>query len=352
MRSAWASSALAATLASLAWSGVGGQAGGPGLDPGPAGHTLSARRGQAESGPRSHSFAEPPGWHGGTFPTTAGAVTVQVSDSYPLEQVLPLTWAEFFAGLPHGAELSRLVVRIAPADEVAEVCGEGALACYGRDELYMPGDSVEGVAPEELARHEYGHHLAAHRSNPPWRADEWGAKRWASAGRICPRARSRQVFPGDGAHYRLDPGEAFAEAYRMLAEQRAGAMLSTWDLVDPSFYPDAEDLRAVAGDVARPWTAPTRIAVRGRFLNGARRQELVELPTPLDGELTATLTVPGGRLDTLELLSADRRVLARGLWSGTATRRLSFLVCGERRLLLRVTRAGSPGRFTLTVARP
>ncbi len=53
--------------------------------------------------------------------------------------------------------------------------------------------------------------------------------------------------------------------------------------------------------------------------------------TPLDGELTAELRLPGGRLDTLELLSADGRVLARGLWAGTSTQRLSFVVCGQRR---------------------
>jgi hypothetical protein len=299
------------------------------------------------------TVAEPPGWHGGTLPTAAGSVTVQVSDSYPLEQVPPQAWADFFAGLPHGAELSRLVVRIAAPDEVAEVCGDGALACYGRDRLFMPGEPTAGVAPEELARHEYGHHVAAHRTNPPWRADAWGAKRWASAGRICSRARTGEVFPGDdGGHYALDPGEAFAEAYRMLAEQRAGATLSTWDLVDPSFYPDADDLRAVAEDVARPWTAPTRTSVRGGFTRGGSKQRLIDLPTPLDGELTATLEVPPGRLDTLELLSPERRVLARGLWSGTSRRRLSFVVCGQRRLLLRVARAGGPGRFTLTVSRP
>ncbi len=74
--------------------------------------------------------------------------------------------------------------------------------------------------------------------------------------------------------------------------------------------------------------------------------------TPLDGELNAELKLPSGRLDTLELLAPDGHVLARGLWSGTRTRRLSFVVCGQRRLSLRVTSAGVPGRFDLMLSRP
>jgi hypothetical protein len=88
------------------------------------------------------------------------------------------------------------------------------------------------------------------------------------------------------------------------------------------------------------------------FRIGGPRRRLVPLVTPLDGELTAELKLPTGRLDTLELLGADGRVLARGLWSGTRTRRLSFVVCGQRRLALRVASAGMPGRFDLTISRP
>ena len=66
----------------------------------------------------------------------------------------------------------------------------------------------------------------------------------------------------------------------------------------------------------------------------------------------AELRLPAGRLDRLELLSPDGRVLARGLWSGTSTRTLSFTVCGQRRLVLRVTGTRVPGPFQLTVTRP
>jgi hypothetical protein len=153
-------------------------------------------------------------------------------------------------------------------------------------------------------------------------------------------------------HYRLDPGEAFAEAYRVLAERRAGAALVSWGLVDGSFYPDEAALQAVEQDVVRPWTAPTTTRWSGRVGSRKADRRVFSLATPLDGELTAELRLPRGRLDTLELLAADGRVLARGLWSGTRTRRLGFVVCGQRRLSLRVRSAGAAGSFALTVARP
>ena len=196
--------------------------------------------------------AEPPGWVGGAFRTATGdSVTVYVSSTYTPEQVVPQQWAEFFAGIPHGSELGSVVVRIAPPDEVAALCGGDALGCYDARELVMPGSPYDGVAPEHVARHEYGHHIAAHRSNPPWRAADWGPKRWATAARVCTRSEQRTAFPGDdGTHYRLDPGEAFAESYRVLAERKAGAALATWGLVDGSFYPDQAALHAVEQDVA------------------------------------------------------------------------------------------------------
>jgi hypothetical protein len=304
---------------------------------------------------RPHAAAEPPpGWVGGTLRTATGeSVTVHVSTSYAAERVAPQAWAEFFAGLPHGRELASLVVRIAPPAEVATLCGDQAVGCYGARELVMPGEPFQGTAPEQVARHEYGHHIAASRSNPPWRAADWGPKRWASAARICRRSKEGTAYPGDdGSHYRLDPGEAFAEAYRVLAEQRAGAALASWGLVDGSFYPDGAALQAVEQDVARPWTQPTPTTLTVSTRNGDPRRRLVPVATPLDGELVAELRLPQGRLDTLELLSPDGRALARGLWSGTRNRRLSFVVCGQRRLMLRLTSIGSPGRSRLTVSRP
>jgi hypothetical protein len=78
----------------------------------------------------------------------------------------------------------------------------------------------------------------------------------------------------------------------------------------------------------------------------------VRVPDTAGRVVTAELRIPTGRTDALELLDAHGRVVARGLWAGTAMRRVSFVVCGQRRLSLRVTRGGSPGRFAISLHRP
>ncbi len=324
------------------------QAGERGLSPGLHGRQLH-RAAPLVSAPTRTS-----GWRGGRLTAATGeSVTVQVSDAYPPEQVSPQSWADFFAALPHGRELSSVVVQVAPAAEVAELCGADAQGCYGGGELVLLGEATPWSTPEEVARHEYGHHIAANRSNPPWTAAAWGPKRWATAARVCSRAAASTAYPGDeGEHYRLNPGEAFAESYRVLAEQKAGAPLATWGLVDGSFYPDAAALQAVEQDVATPWAAPTTTRVQSRFGAAGPRTRILAVPAPLDGQLTAELVLPSGRLDRFELLSGDGRVLARGLWAGPSTRRISFVVCGQRKLALRVTRVGAPGPFSVSVARP
>lgn len=301
-----------------------------------------------------HAGAATTGWRGGALTTPTGeTVSVYVSDSYAPEQVVPKVWADFFAALPHGRELSSVVIRIAPHAEVEQLCAGGAVGCYRRSELVLAGEPVGGMTPESIARHEYGHHVAANRVNPPWRAVDWGAKRWASAAQICRRTKTGTAFPsGEADRYRLNPGEAFAEAFRVLAEQKAGAAVSSWGVVDGSFYPDAAALRALEEDVVSPWTKPWRKSVRGLFRANAPRRWTQPVTTPLDGELTGELTLPAGRLDELELLDPAGRVLARGLWTGTSTRKLTFVVCGQRRLMLRVTRVGDPGRFALVYGAP
>ena len=310
---------------------------------------------RADAGPKSSAAAAAPtGWTGGRLATATGEpVTVYVSDSYPPEQVAPQPWAEFFAGLPHGRELESVVVRIAPLSEVTAVCGADAAGCYWNNELTFAGEQAGDATPEDTARHEYGHHIAANRTNPPWRAVDWGTKRWSTIEQVCSRVKAGTAFPGnESERYALNPGEAFAEAYRVLAEQKAGATLSSWGIVDGSFYPDPAALSALDLDVSKPWLAPTTSTVRGRFAAEGPRRRLLPIATPLDGQLTVELRLPSGRLDKLELLSAGGSVLARGLWAGTSTRRLSYTVCGQRRLSLRVTRAGVPGRFAVSVTRP
>src|SRR5439155_24542812 len=104
-------------------------------------------------------------------------------------------------------------------DEVTSICSSDADACYDpqSETIVLPGEPPPDATPvEELAAHEYGHHVANNRDNPPWDAETWGPKRWASYEGVCPRVRNGTAFPGDeGANYDLNPGEGFAESYRV-----------------------------------------------------------------------------------------------------------------------------------------
>src|SRR5262249_46532400 len=164
-------------------------------------------------------------WGGPRTAATGESVTVFVSDSYPVDDALAQRWADFFAELVHGPELQQLTAYVAPPAEVQETCGSRyAPGCYGGGRIGLIGEPADGasVTPEEVARHEYGHHLAFNRGNPPWQAVDWGPKRWSSLAGICARVTAGTAFPGDeGDHYKENPGEAFAETYRALNDAKA-----------------------------------------------------------------------------------------------------------------------------------
>jgi hypothetical protein len=294
-------------------------------------------------------------WHGGPITASTGDhLTVYVSDSYPPDRNTPQQWADFFAGLIHGSELSLLTAYVATPDEVESLCNAAALGCYGGNELVVMGDPAGGEIPEEVARHEYGHHLAANRLNPPWRAVDWGTKRWASDENVCSRTLAGTAFPGnEDSDYQLNPGEAFAETYRAFVDARELGLAVSWGLVDRSFLPDANALQAVEQDVLHPWTAPTTTVARVRFKPHGRTAWTMPLATPLDGMLTVDLSFPSGTRYHESLAdAASGKVLTQGLPSGRRTESLAFLVCGQRSLRLRVVRRGDPGRFTVHLVTP
>src|SRR5918911_3588761 len=206
---------------------------------------------------------------GGRYTTPSGeAVTVYVSDSYAQDPAIPQRWANFLSSLVHGSELGLVTAYLAPLDEVQTVCGADALACYSpRDSLLVaPGDApTSDISAEAVVTHEYGHHVAAHRSDAPWAAVDYGTKRWASYWQVCRRTRAGELHPGAESipDYELNPGEAFAESYRVLNQRRAGLMETAWDVVDQRFYPTAQALTLLEQDVTTPWTKPTQTAYRG-----------------------------------------------------------------------------------------
>jgi len=291
---------------------------------------------------------------GGPITATTGEVVhVFVSDLLPAET--PEKWAEIIAGLTHGAELSRLTSHIATLEEVQDLCGERALGCYSRNELVALGETtVEGTTPEEVIRHEYGHHIAYHRLNAPWRAIDWGPKNWASAATVCPRVARSEAFPGnEGRNYSQNPGEAWAEVYRLMDERKAGITTPTWPIIVASFFPDETALRAAEVDVVQPWTV-NRISKHTRtFGRNTPRVWWIPVQTPLDGDLALTATLPKGGLHEVALVSANRStVLRRAQWVGQRAKRLTTSVCGQRSSFVRITQGGALGRVALTVSKP
>jgi hypothetical protein len=286
---------------------------------------------------------------GGSYPTGdsfGSYVQIQVADSFPVDQALPQDWATYLGTLVHGPELAHLTLDLVPLSTVQSVCGSSALACYdpNRQEIFAsPEDQLDAPPAKEIVTHEYGHHIANSRNDAPWQALDYGTKRWSSYENICAKAAAGTASPGDeGTHYFQNSGEAFAESYRVLNLQKQGQTTIGWDIVDPSFYPDAQALSALEQDVTTPWVAATATKLHGSFGSGVVRTFNVQ--TQLDGRLTARLVSPTKAKMRLALYNGGTLVQR-----GTSVR---FQICGERTLTLKVQRLSGRGAFTVDVSKP
>jgi hypothetical protein len=293
-------------------------------------------------------------WRGGPITTSTGEVVqVQVSDS--LAAVTPEYWAEFLVQLTHGAELARVTSYHATLAEVQELCGSRALGCYSRNTMISLAEpALDGTTPEEVVRHEYGHHVALYRDNAPWRAIDWGPKNWATSAAVCPKVTRGEAHPGDeGRNYQLNPGEAWAEVYRLLEERKDGITTGAWPIIAPSFYPTEADLQAAERDVLQPWAKGTTRAFSRTFAKRTPKVWWIPLSTPLDGGIRVTAALPKGGTHEVALVGPNRRtVLRRAGWVGQRAKRIDTTVCGQRSLFVRVTQAGSLGRVSVTAATP
>jgi hypothetical protein len=194
--------------------------------------------------------------------------------------------------------------------------------------------------------------VAANRLNPPWRAIDWGPKRWASQLGICVRAAAGTAFPGDeGDRYTLNPGEGFAETYRVL-NGVSTLVEPDWPIVDPSFRPDAAALEAARQDVLDPWRGASTQTIMRRFKRGGARTWTTPIATPLDGDVTVQLSYPGATSFAATAIGADRHVLAGSAQTGTGRRELSFQVCGTRSFDLRVVRQRGAATVRVRITKP
>jgi hypothetical protein len=281
---------------------------------------------------------------GGTYTANTGEpVTIYASTAYPEDPAIPQRWADFLASLLHGSELASVRMFLQPEEEISRSCGLTALACYdsGSSILIAPGEDVlDGPTAESIVAHEYGHHVAAHRANNPWPAVAWGTKRWATYEQVCSRTSKGILSPGnEGDKYSVNPGEGFAETFRVLNERRLGLAETPWQIVDQFLYPDDAALAAVEQDVTTPWTGTVILRYAG-----AAKTRTFTISTPLDGTIRAFVH---GKY-RVDLLSASGARLAGGTTTASST------VCGVRMVKVRVTRntAAKSGSFALTVSRP
>jgi hypothetical protein len=294
---------------------------------------------------------------GGRYSTATGEqVTVYVSDGYPQDQTIPQRWADFLDSLVHGPELGQVTAYLAPLDEVQTICGIEALACYSPDQslLVAPGDApTADISAEAVVAHEYGHHVADHRLNPPWPAVDYGTKRWASYNQVCSKSRAGALHPGAESlpYYTLNPGEGFAESYRVLNQRKLGLAETPWDIVDQSLYPSAQSLALLEQDVTSPWTKPTTTAYRGS-LRGGTKSRTISVATALDGSLRLDVRASSGVRLRFRVTVPSGKALATRTVAAARDSVVSTTICGQRSYSVRVSRLRGAGAFTLSVTKP
>jgi len=303
--------------------------------------------------PTSLGYVPPVYWGGEYTISTGEKVTVYASNTYPVDPALEQRWANFLGLLIHGSEISRVTVLLSTADQISRVCGQDAVACYSPQGglLYTPGeDPGSDLSAEAVITHEYGHHVAANRSDAPWAAIEWGPKRWASTIQVCARTRRNELVPGaeDPAHYAVNPGEGWAETYRVLNERKLGRAETPWDIVSQSLYPTDAALAAADQDVTSPWAASAPTAQTVTFTRKARVRT-VTVPTLLDGTLRVNVRPTKGLRLALDLYASSTRV-AHVAASSSFTR--ATTICGARSYRIRVQALKGQGSVRLSVAKP
>lgn len=307
---------------------------------------------------RARQLAAPSETSGGTY-TTEGGDTVRIraaSEYLATDPSFNQRWADFLGAAPHGDELARVTVVFLPLAEVQSSCGAQALACYSEanETIVAPGeDPAPDLAATSILLHEYGHHIAGNRDNDPWPAIDFGTKRWSSSLNICRGTKNGSLHPGDeGSDYQLNPGEAWAETYRVFAERALGLPSVAWNIVSRSFYPDDAALTAAGEDVLDPWAGNTTSTVAGSF-RGVQKQRRLRIVTRYDGTFRLSLANHVKGTLKAQLVDGSGNVLAASSVATGRAKTMRSSICGQRSLQLRLSRTTTgAGSYTVSISKP
>lgn len=292
-----------------------------------------------------------------SYATASGdSVAVRLSSVYGDDTAVAQSYVDFLGGLPHGSELSLLKLSIETPSELTRDCGGGSsvAACYlpNSDLMIVPGEQAQntntGTTTSYLVAHEYGHHVAAHRSNTPFGALDYGPKYWASQERVCAGVANGRLFPGaeTSSLYFANPGENWAETYARLKYPDL-----PWTFTS-RLKPTSAVLAAARRDVAQPWTGPVRRVFRGTFGAGGSRARRFKLRLRLDGSLSLRLRGPAGTdydlrmtVDGKQLAHTQTRGSRDALHLGAACRTRS-----RETVTVTVVRRSGSGPYRLDVS--
>jgi hypothetical protein len=276
---------------------------------------------------------------------TADGLSIPVTAADP---AVAQRYASFVGNLPHGAELASLRIVVVSPSDIASACGgddgDGILACYGsRDQtMIVPSEQStgsDGITTDYVITHEYGHHIAAHRSNAPLEAIDFGPKRWSSYELVCANTLDGRLAPGDeGENYLSNPGEGWAEAYARLVYP--GVQWRFTSLLKPT----QGSLLAAMADVAQPWETRVSQTFTG---NGTRS---FKLPLTLDGAFTLQLSGPSRAQYDL-IVRSGGKVEEKTSRRGSSDRIHYRIACRDRRTehltITVIKRSGPGGPYTL-----
>jgi hypothetical protein len=167
---------------------------------------------------------------------------------------------------------------------------------------------------------------------------------------VCSKARKGVYYPGDEteAHYAQNPGEGFAEAYRVLNERRLSLSEAPWDIVTNALYPDDNALTLLEQDITTPWTKNRALTRTGAVSSSTKSRSFV-IQTPLDGRLTVRMSSSARVSFRLDVLSPTATRLAQASGRNVSA---SAAICGQRALRVRVNRVSGAGAFKLAISLP